>query len=82
MTADPAFKTYTDTYFITKKEHERRLQLTVKTIGETLGDILKPHLDRIAELEAFVALQRAGAAAHQLSNPDRADSKAISGGRP
>ena len=53
--ADPAFKTYADTYFITKKEHDRQLHLAIKTIGETLGDILKPRLDRVAELEAKIA---------------------------
>jgi hypothetical protein len=58
------------------------MHLSVKTMGETIGDILIPHLERIAELEALVALQGAGAAAQELSNPRLASMKAISGGRP
>ena len=53
--ADPALKTYADTYFVTKAALDRRVALTVKTMGETIGDILKPHLERIAELEKEVA---------------------------
>lgn len=78
--SDPSFKIYADRYFVTKDALDRRLHHTAKAMGETIGDILKPHLDRIAELEAYVALQRAGAAAQELSNP-RAALKALSGGR-
>jgi hypothetical protein len=53
--SDPAFKTYADRYFLTKKEHDRRLQATLKGVATAIGDILKPQIDRIAELEAQVA---------------------------
>ena len=77
---DPAYKTYTDKYFVTKESFEKRIEIVVGALGDRLGFFLKQRDDRIAELEAFVRLQRAAAAAQDLSNR-RPDLKAISGGR-
>ena len=50
--SDPAFKTYTDRYFVTKEALDRRINNTAKTIGETMGDVLKPHINRLDLLDA------------------------------
>jgi hypothetical protein len=53
--SDPDYKLYADRYFVTRQALDRRMTTTAKLMGETIGDILKPHLDRIAELERQVA---------------------------